>query len=331
MVKLSVMQQGVVYLYTALYIYVFQESIKTGINWGAFEWIDLSHLFKKVVRYSATLLLLLPIVFYFISTVLIATNCQLKQGDSFTLINFVLIGLSFLLVFFPLATLNGWALLVRTMIPPRNKVVKIKNKVIKVEKEYGWLHSGITKKDLPKESFSHQMIQFIIIILIIVTVPILILRWYDFVIPFWNDKFIQIFGITYVSILIWMYHTGDSRNYFWHPPKNLLGRRMIFNILHTIILPIIIGTMGVYQIAYRLDNGSFNINYFFLLCFLIPFPFYCNQSTLIFAKMNKWVGESERPEVYQGEYPGVWALFFYLELVIIYIIICLWIDGLVGF
>ena len=46
--------------FTLLYIFAFRETAKTGALWGAFQWPDWKHCWRKAVKYSLPILVVIP-------------------------------------------------------------------------------------------------------------------------------------------------------------------------------------------------------------------------------------------------------------------------------
>src|SRR6266508_1421858 len=107
-------QNPFVLVFTAVYLFAFREATKIAGGWGAFQWRTSALFWKKIVFFSFTLLVLVPMICYIPFSKLVATfslggstTPLLLENLTWTVLTLLVLGL------FPRAPKHLWSLIAK--------------------------------------------------------------------------------------------------------------------------------------------------------------------------------------------------------------------------
>ena len=285
------------FVFSAIYVFSFRESVKRSALWGAFEFGKTRFFHKKILCSSIALVLFPLCMYFFFSRIALALPLKLA-GFSSPIVQIAIITTVILLLgLFPRATKHFWISIARRK---KEKVTT------EGESDYVWLNTAINADVLPHKLYS---VQTIILLGIFPLSILLIMTIYGGIRISINLVFIlKLYATLYISQIYVLYEISKKRGYYDHKPELLLSRRMILTYPTTIIIPIAFG-IAISPLLLKFTSNQNWLPALFNFIYLIaalPFPYYCHQSWLIAARRNKWKSETECPELYEGKGNRFW-------------------------
>ncbi len=280
--------------FTTIYVLTFREATKVASGWGAF-YGHRPGLFVTKLIYSLLLIVLLPLVVYVPFSKVVerfsidaSVGPSLLPGASEALVIAILLGV------FPRAPKHVWNLWSRRQIAKGRPE----------EDLFDWKISPV--RDLPRVGYSWQ------VVFALGVAPITIIAVYACrghlagVRPYasWED-WTTLFMTAYVGQAILFYNIRKARNSFYfyqeRNPQRLISWRMWVSVPCTILLPAAFGILSYFAMLWLHQKNSryYAISGILGLVIVLPFPYYCDQITLLVAKKRNWIKESDFPELYQ--------------------------------
>jgi hypothetical protein len=303
-------QNPLILVFTALYLFAVREAVKTAASWGAFHFHYWRALPLKVIAFSLTLIVLLPMLMYPLFVRAVATVqidlTTWKHLGAFIISGFAL----FLAGLFPRGTKHLWLLVARSRFGSFPEP---------------WIGPRVTD---PNTVFLHPWYS-IQVLAILGVVPAALTFWRlssadGFPTPNAQDVYTVLVGL-YASQLAVFFHLAKTRDYlnFYPNQKLLVNGRQLLTIVSVVVVPLLFGLAWVSWVRWLLKESAFaHLVYWVYIGGALAFPYFTNGFIFQVARSRNWAHEDRRPDLYRGV-PDAWPIGSTVMAAVLIVIMCL--------